>query len=102
MFFIILILIFWYLCIMLASGIISMIHRITLFNKYKMKFSFVNSYCDFCYKKIEPFWLANTPLFNYLYLSGKTNCCDTNISYLYPISEFSLGTLIFVLLCIWV
>lgn len=88
----------WYLCIMLASGINMIIYRITLPKEEKIKFSFDDCFCEFCLAKIKPKRYANLPLINYILLNGKTLCCNSIINILHPISEFSLGTLIFVLL----
>lgn len=89
---------FWYLCIMMASGINTIIYRIALPKSDKIKFSFDDCFCEYCGNKIKPKRLANLPIINYILLKGKSNCCDSTINILHPISEFSLGTLIFVLI----
>lgn len=89
---------FWYLCLMLASGFNMLIYRITLPTDKKLKFSFDNCFCEYCGIKIKPKRWANLPIINYILLHGKTNCCNQPINILHPISEFSLGTLIFVLI----
>lgn len=88
----------WYLCIMLASGINMLIYRISLPIPEKIKFSFDDCFCDYCGDKIKPKRWANLPLINYILLKGKTLCCNSTINILHPIAEFSLGTLIFVLI----
>ena len=89
-----LIFLFWYLCIMLASGIITIIQRL----QYPFKYKIDNCYCDFCGKSINPKRYANLPILNYFLLKGKTKCCKMDINILYPISEFGLGGFIFLLL----
>ena len=88
---IILMFLFWYLCIMLASGIITILQRL----QYPFTYKLDNCYCDFCTKIIKPKRFANLPIINFIWLKGKTKCCKMDISILYPISEFSLGCLIF-------
>lgn len=50
---------------------------------------FKKSYCESCKKQIR--WIYNIPLFSYLLLSGKSNCCGKKISINYFIIEFSLA-----------
>lgn len=91
---------FWYLCIMLASGFNMLIYRLTLSKSDKLKFSFDNCFCEHCGKQINPKRLANLPIINYILLNGKTNCCNQQINILHPISEFYGGTLIFILIMV--
>jgi len=87
-------LLFWYLCILLASGIITFIQRL----QYPFKYRIDNCYCDFCGKEIRPKRFANFPIINYFWLKGKTKCCNLDINILYPIAEFGLGSFIFLLI----
>ena len=90
---------FWYLCIIIAGSINTIIYRISLPKHLKLKLSFDDCFCEYCGKQIRPKRWANLPLINYILLNGTTNCCNQPINILHPISEFSLGTLIF--LIIW-
>jgi leader peptidase (prepilin peptidase)/N-methyltransferase len=92
----IMIFLFWYLCVMFASGLIMISDRIYLNQKGKL----LDCHCDYCGKIITPRWLCNFPLINFIYLKGKSNCCNLRITILHPICEFSLGTLIFVLISV--
>ena len=91
---------FWYLCLMIASGIITIIFRITLPIEIKKKRSFDDCFCDYCGNPIRPKRLANLPVINYIWLKGITKCCNKRLSPLNPIAEFSLGTLIFLIIII--
>jgi len=86
---------------MLASGINMLIYRFTLPMDKKITFKFDDCFCEYCGKDIKPRRYANLPIINYILLKGKTNCCNSTINILHPISEFSLGTLIFVLIWMW-
>jgi len=92
---------FWYLCIIMASGINMIIYRITLPISQKIKFTFDDCFCEYCGEKIKPKRFANLPIINYILLKGKSKCCNVRIEILHPLSEFYLGTLIFVLLWLW-
>ena len=89
---------FWYFCVMIASSINTIIFRMTLSYDIRKKLKFDDCFCEFCGKLIKPKRLANLPLINYFILHGKTNCCDRLISVYHPISEFSLGSLIFIII----
>lgn len=54
-------------------------------------FAFKNSYCYFCKKKI-PFYL-NIPILAFIFLKGKTKCCNNKLNLQYPIVELIMGTL---------
>lgn len=95
---IILLIPFYYLCLMLGSGINMFIYRITLPNEMKISFKFDDCFCDYCGEIIKPKRYANLPIINYILLKGKSNCCGETINILHPLSEFYLGTLIFVLI----
>lgn len=49
------------------------------------------SHCDFCSKKIH--WYDNIPILSFLFLRGKTRCCQKAIPLSYPIVEFITGSL---------
>lgn len=55
--------------------------------------SFVSgrSRCDFCGKPIRTASLI--PVFSFIISRGKTSCCGSRLSYLYPLSEAVLGVL---------
>jgi prepilin signal peptidase PulO-like enzyme (type II secretory pathway) len=89
---------FWYLCVIIASSINTIIFRMTLSQKLRQKLKFDDCFCEYCGKLIKPKRLANLPLINYFILHGYTNCCNKLISVYHPISEFSLGTLIFIII----
>lgn len=84
-------LIFWYICVLLASALITIITR-----KGHIK-NWFDCYCDFCGLPIHPKWLANVPLFSFYYLNGKTNCCNENLIYVFLL-EFSVGNIICIIL----
>ena len=54
-------------------------------------FALKNSYCYFCKKKI-PFYL-NIPVLAFIFLKGKTKCCNNKLNLQYPIVELMMGTL---------
>ena len=95
---IIFLLLFWYLCIMMASGLIMFIYRLMIPQPFRKKRTFDDCFCDYCGKPIRPKRYANLPIINYIILKGKTKCCNGILSPLNPIAEFSLGTLIFLLI----
>ena len=55
---------------------------------------FKKSYCERCNKKIA--WLFNIPLFSFLWLKGKSNCCHEKIKLDYLFVEFITGLLFFI------
>ena len=55
---------------------------------------FKKSYCERCNKKIE--WLFNIPLFSFLWLKGRSNCCHEKIKLDYLFVEFITGLLFFI------
>jgi len=89
----ILILIILYISIMIMSGINMLGHRIKTFSHLK---DYSKCYCDYCGKPINQ-WLANLPVINYLYLRGKTQCCNSRINPYHPVSEIIGGFIIFFL-----
>jgi len=55
---------------------------------------FKKSYCERCNKKIE--WLFNIPLFSFLWLKGKSNCCHEKIKLDYLFVELITGLFFFI------
>ena len=55
---------------------------------------FKKSYCERCGKEIK--WLYNIPLFSFLWLKGKSNCCQKKIKLDYLIVELVTGLLFFI------
>ena len=53
------------------------------------------SFCIQCQQKI-PFWL-NVPVISFLYLRGKTSCCQSKISWRYPLVEILTGSVFLIL-----
>jgi len=91
-----LLILFWYLCLIMASALITIAFRFQFPNKYKAD----DCYCDYCGEPIRPKRLANLPIINFILLKGKTNCCGLDLNIINPIAEFSLGTLIFLIFII--
>ena len=52
---------------------------------------FKKSYCEKCGEKIK--WLYNIPLFSFLWLKGKSNCCEKKINLDYFVLELITGLL---------
>ena len=52
---------------------------------------FKKSYCEICKTQIK--WYYNIPLFSFVTLKGKSNCCNKSISIGYFIIEFIVGLL---------
>jgi prepilin signal peptidase PulO-like enzyme (type II secretory pathway) len=98
----ILFILFWYFCIIIAGSIITIIFRLTLPNHIKKTRTIDDCFCDYCGKPSRPKRYANLPIINYFILHGITKCCNKRLSPLNPIAEFSLGTLIFVLIAGWI
>lgn len=98
----ILLILFWYICVMIASGLITFLFRLIIPKEIKRKYIIKECYCDYCGKKIRPKRYANLPILNYFWLKGKTKCCNKRLSPLNPIAEFSLGSLIFVIIWGWI
>ena len=44
------------------------------------------SFCTFCKKPIS--WFHNIPLFSFIFLKGRSSCCNKEISLVYPLTEF--------------
>jgi len=55
---------------------------------------FKKSYCERCNKKIE--WLFNIPLFSFLWLKGRSNCCHEKIKLDYLFVELITGLFFFI------
>ena len=55
---------------------------------------FKKYYCERCNKKIE--WLFNIPLFSFLWLKGKSNCCHEKIKLDYLFVELITGLFFFI------
>lgn len=53
------------------------------------------SHCTSCDKKIA--WWQNIPVLSYVILAGKSSCCDSKISWIYPAVEILSGALVGVL-----
>lgn len=70
-----------------------LVHRIKTYSELK---DYNYCYCDYCGKVIS-FWIANLPLFNYIYLRGNTACCKQPIKRYHPISELFGGLAIFII-----
>lgn len=49
------------------------------------------SRCDFCGNELKFYEII--PIFSYIFLGGRTNCCKEKINPIYPIFEFILGVL---------
>lgn len=49
------------------------------------------SYCDYCGKQLK--WYENIPVISWIFLKGKTKCCQKKLSVLYPIVELVTGIL---------
>lgn len=45
------------------------------------------SFCDSCHKQLS--WRNNIPLFSFLFLGGKSRCCNKKIPIRYPIIEIT-------------
>lgn len=88
-----LIFLIWYLCIMIASGLICYYNRI----KYKIKYSLLYCYCDNCHKQLL-FIDSTFPIFSYIWLNGKTRCCNYKLDFKLVLNELFIGTIIFLML----
>lgn len=53
------------------------------------------SHCTSCDKKIA--WWQNIPVLSYVILAGKSSCCDSKISWIYPTVEILSGALVGIL-----
>ncbi|MDD4785405.1 MAG: prepilin peptidase [Candidatus Shapirobacteria bacterium] len=49
------------------------------------------SFCDYCGKQLK--WYENIPVFSWLFLRGKTRCCNKKLPVSYPIVEILMGIL---------
>lgn len=49
------------------------------------------SYCDVCGKQLT--WYENIPVFSFVWLRGRTRCCNKKLSLAYPFVELGLGVL---------
>lgn len=49
------------------------------------------SFCDYCGKQLK--WYENIPVFSWLFLRGKTRCCNKKLPVSYPIVEILMGVL---------
>ena len=59
-----------------------LIHRLPK----EQSIAFPSSYCPKCNKLIK--WFYNIPILSFVFLLGKSNCCNTKISLRYPLVEF--------------
>lgn len=53
------------------------------------------SHCDFCKKKLT--WLDLVPILSFIFLKGKSRCCNRKLSFQYPLVEVITG-IVFVLI----
>ena len=54
-------------------------------------FAFKSSYCFHCKENIKLY--LNIPILSYLFLQGKTKCCNKKLNLQYPVVEFLVGLL---------
>tara|TARA_Y100001970_G_scaffold32278_1_gene40147 strand:+ start:3484 stop:4233 length:750 start_codon:yes stop_codon:yes gene_type:complete len=72
---------FTLLGLIFGSFINVLIHRLPL----NQSIVFPSSYCPYCKKNIN--WSHNIPIVSFLFLKGKSSCCNKKISIRYPIVE---------------
>lgn len=83
--------IIFYLCVMLASGIYTFIYR---FQNPEFPKSNKYCYCDKCNHKLK-FWESNFPIFNYFILKGKCQYCNQKIEKIHLAFELLIGLILF-------
>jgi prepilin signal peptidase PulO-like enzyme (type II secretory pathway) len=49
------------------------------------------SFCDYCGRQLR--WWENLPIFSWIFLRGRSKCCDNPLPWQYPVVELVMGLL---------
>lgn len=75
-----------------CSVIFSYLYHLTTVDKLNLKYFIMYSKCDYCSRRLS--WLELLPIISFIYLKGRTLCCNKRLSLNYFIGE----TLVFIIL----